>query len=215
MGAEARAPYDAPMPNAASEHMAKALERPGCAVCTALAADETRWMEAYWREAMFDDDARARFFDAGGFCRHHAWVLHRQAKATGYGSAVSFLYGNLARRDTDLLARGTPNLPRGKPRCRASTVMDEAAARKAGFLAEVLEEEPLRERYAAGDGLCYAHLELTATRATKPVAAFLLADWRARLETLRAALAEYDRKRDYRYAHEDKGDERRSWTDVV
>src|SRR4051794_11991986 len=111
MGAEARAPYDAPMPNAANEHMAEALERPGCAVCTALAADETRWMEAYWREAMFDDDARARFFDAGGFCRHHAWVLHRQAKATGYGSAVSFLYGNLARRGTDLPAPGEPKPP--------------------------------------------------------------------------------------------------------
>jgi hypothetical protein len=203
------------MPNAANEHMAKALERSGCAVCTALAADEARWMEAYWREAMFDDDARARFFDAGGFCRHHAWVLHRQAKATGYGSAVSFLYGNLARRDSDLLAKGRPKLLRRKARCRACTVMGETAERKASFLAEVLEEEPLRERYAAGDGLCWDHLALTAERARKPVAAFLLADWRTRLETLRAALAEYDRKRDHRFAHEDKGDEQRSWTDVI
>src|SRR3954466_12481198 len=203
------------MPNAANADMAQALERPGCAVCTALAQDEARWMKAYWREAMFDDAARARFFDAGGFCRRHAWVLHRQAKAEGYGSAVSFLYGNLARRDSEVLARAKPRLLRRKARCRACTVMDEAAGRKAGFLAEVLEEEPLRERYAAGDGLCYAHLELTATRATKPVAAFLLADWRARLERLRAALAEYDPQRDYRFAEEPKGDEQRSWTDVV
>jgi hypothetical protein len=203
------------MPNPANEHMAKALERPGCALCTALADDEARWMEAYWREAMFDDDARARFFDAGGFCRRHAWVLHRQAKATGYGSAVSFLYGNLARRDTDLLAKGKPKLLRRKARCRACTVMDEAAARKAGFLAEVLEEEPLRERYAVGDGLCWEHLALTSEHARRAVAAFLLDDWRARLEELRAALAEYDRKRDYRYAEEPKGPEQRSWTDVI
>ena len=33
-------------------------------------------------------------------------MLHRQAKATGYGSAVSFLYGNLARRDSEVLAKG-------------------------------------------------------------------------------------------------------------
>jgi hypothetical protein len=203
------------MPNAANGHMAQALERPGCAVCTALADDEARWMEAYWREAMFDDAARARFFDAGGFCRHHAWVLHRQAKATGYGSAVSFLYGNLARRDSEALAKGKPKLLRRKARCRACTVMDEAAERKAGFLAEVLAEEPLRVRYAAGDGLCYAHLGLTAERAGKPVAAFLLEDWRTRLETLRAALAEYDRKRDHRFNTEPKGDEQRSWTDVI
>src|SRR3954454_18324579 len=102
------------MPNPANEHMAKALERPGCAVCTALAADETRWMEAYWREAMFDDDARARFFDAGRFCRHRAGVLPLQAKATGCASAVSFLYGNLARRDTGLPPRGKPKLLRRK-----------------------------------------------------------------------------------------------------
>jgi hypothetical protein len=203
------------MPNAANEHMAKALERPGCAVCTALTEDEARWMEAFWREAMFDDEARARFFDAGGFCRRHAWVLHRQAKETGYGSAVSFLYGNLARRDSDVLAKGKVRLLRRKARCRACTVMDETAERKASFLAQVLEEEPLRERYAAGDGLCYAHLTLTAERAGKAVAAFLLADWRARLETLRAGLAEYDRKRDHRFAHEDKGEEQRSWTEVI
>jgi hypothetical protein len=203
------------MPNAANGHMAQALERPGCAVCTALADDEARWMEAYWREAMFDDAARARFFDAGGFCRRHAWVLHRQAKATGYGSAVSFLYGNLARRDSDVLAKGRPRLLRRKARCRACTVMDEAAERKAAFLAEVLVEEGLRARYAAGDGLCYAHLGLTAERAGKPVTAFLLEDWRARLEALRAALAEYDRKRDHRFNTEPKGDEQRSWTDVI
>ncbi|MDX6514780.1 MAG: hypothetical protein QOH73_446 [Gaiellaceae bacterium] len=203
------------MPNAANGHMATALERPGCAVCAALAEDEARWMEAYWREAMFDDAARARFFDAGGFCHHHAWVLHRQAKAEGYGSAISFLYGNLARRDSDVLARGKAKLLRRKARCRACTVMDETVERKAGFLVEVLEEQELRERYAAGDGLCYAHLALTAERAGKGVAAFLLEDWRARLELLRAGLAEYDRKRDYRFAEEPKGDEQRSWTDVV
>jgi hypothetical protein len=203
------------MPNPANEPMAAALERPGCAVCTTLVEDEARWMEAYWREAMFDDAARARFFDAGGFCRRHAWVLHRQARATGYGSAVSFLYGNLARRDSDVLARGKPKLLRRKASCRACAVLDQSSARKAGFLAQVLAEEPLRERYAAGDGLCYEHLRLTAERATKPVAAFLLADWRARLETIRAGLAEYDRKRDHRFSHEDKGDEQRSWTDVI
>jgi hypothetical protein len=93
--------------------------------------------------------------------------------------------------------------------------MEEAAERKAGFLAEVLEEEPVRALYAAGDGLCWDHLALTADQARKPVAAFLLSDWRSRLETLRAALGEYDRKRDYRYAEEEKGPEQRSWTDVI
>src|SRR5436190_3636599 len=158
------------MRSAANDHMAKALARPGCAVCTALADDEARWMEAYWREAMFDDAARARFFGAGGFCKRHAWVLHRQAKAEGYGSAVSFLYGNLARLDSDVLARGKPRLLRRKARCRACIVQEEATERKAGFLAEVLEEDPVRERYAAGDGLCYEHLVVTAEKAGKRVA---------------------------------------------
>jgi hypothetical protein len=203
------------MPNAANEHMFVALGAPGCAVCTALAADEARWMEAYWREAMFDDVARARFFDAGGFCRRHAWVLHRQAKAEGYGSAVSFLYGNLARLDSEVLRRGRAKLLRRKVRCRACVVMEETAARKAGFLAQVLEEDEGRARYSAGDALCFDHLALTADAASKAVASFLMADWRARLEALRAALAEYDRKRDHRFAHEPKGDEQRSWTDVI
>jgi len=91
--------------------------------------------------------------------------------------------------------------------------MDEAAERKAAFLGEVLEEEPLRARYAAATASA-TPTHLTAERASKQVAAFLLADWRSRLEALRAALAEYDRKRDYRFATR-QGDEQRSWTDVV
>jgi hypothetical protein len=93
--------------------------------------------------------------------------------------------------------------------------MAETATRKAGFLAQVLEEEAVRERYAGGDGLCYEHLAATAEQGSKRVAAFLIEDWRARLEVLRAGLAEYDRKRDYRFSAEPKGDEQRSWTDIV
>ena len=46
-------------------------------------------------------------------------------------------------------------------------------------------------------------------------ARFLLSDRRRRLERLALGLAEYDRKRDHRYAREPKGDEQRSITDVV
>jgi len=47
------------------------------------------------------------------------------------------------------------------------------------------------------------------------IARLLLDDWRERLAHVREQLAEFDRKRDYRYAAEPKGEEQGSWTEVI
>jgi hypothetical protein len=207
------------MTDPAAQLVVDALGKSGCAICRAIANDEARWMEAYWRDAMFDSEARMRFFNGGGFCKHHAWLLHRQAKRVGYGAAVSYLYGNLVRRDLDLVRslkrKRRPRLRRSEP-CRACVVSKGIARRKVEFLVEELERPETRKRYEKSDGLCFPHLAAALERARKrEVTDLLLADWEGRLGSLRERLTEYDRKRDHRFAHEPKGEEQRSWTDVV
>lgn len=200
------------------------MRRPGCPLCRALADAERAWIASFVREGRFAPRARARFFEAGGFCRRHAWMVHRRAAELGTGAAVADLYGNVARRDLAILGDLLRDGRRGRGRrwslargdtCLACEHAEQSLERKAAFLAESLREGPVRELYAASDGLCFAHLQAAVEAADDEAARLLLEDWRGRLTKLERLLDEYDRRRDHRYANEPKGDEQGSWTDVI
>jgi hypothetical protein len=217
------------VPDIFSYELVEALGLPGCALCRALAADDRRWVESFWREGRQDADARRRFFEAGGFCRRHAWLLHEISAAAGSGAAIADLYGQLAAHDLGWLERaGTslvrrrrrrPPLLRRRRRCAACQAQVGALERKAHFLVAALGEEEIRDAYRRSEGLCFAHLGRVVDQALAngdtETAIMLLGDWRRRLEDVRSQLAAYDRKRDYRYADEPRGAEQRSWTDVI
>ncbi len=211
-----------------SYELVRAFGLPGCALCRALEGDEQRWMSSFWREGKQDPEARRRFFEAGGFCREHAWLLHRLLAAEGSGAAIADLYGKLATYDLRWFESIRANLERGRlrahslrrrRRCPACAFRAETAERKAHFLVEALSEEQVREAYRRSEGICFPHLVLSLEGAlaagSRETAAFLLDDWRDRLAEVRSELADYDRKREYRYASEPKGVEQRSWTEVI
>jgi hypothetical protein len=211
-----------------SYELVRALGLPGCALCRALESDEQQWMSSFWREGKQDPKARRRFFEAGGFCREHAWLLHRLVAAEGSGAAIADLYGQLATYDLRWLESIRANLDRRRQRarslrrrrrCPACAFGAEAVERKAHFLVAILSEEQVREAYRRSEGICFPHLvrslEGALAAGSRETAAFLLDDWRDRLAELRSGLAEFDRKRDYRYASEPKGVEQRSWTEVI
>jgi hypothetical protein len=213
-----------------SYDLVQALSLRGCALCRTLEADDRRWMDSFWREGKQNPVARKRFFEAGGFCREHAWLLHRLVAEEESGAAIADLYGQLASYDLRWLASLRAKLERGRRgrrtatlgrrrRCPGCAFHAEALERKAGFLIEALAEEQLREAYRRSEGLCFPHLACTVDEAlaagSVQTAVFLLDDWSNRLAEVRAGLAEYDRKRDYRYADEPKGVEQGSWTEVI
>jgi hypothetical protein len=216
------------LPDIFSYDLVRALGLDGCALCRALDADDNRWMGSFWREGKQDRQARRRFFEAGGFCREHAWLLHRLVAKEGSGAAIADLYGQLAVYDLRLLEniraslerrrQRTPALRRRR-RCPACAYRVEALERKAHFLVEALSEEQVREASLRSEGLCFPHFVRTVEDALatgeRLTACFLLDEWRERLAELHSELSEFDRKRDYRYASEPKGAEQRSWTEVI
>jgi hypothetical protein len=217
------------MPDIFSYDIIEAFQLPGCPVCRAVVEDERRWMESFWREGRQDAGARRRFFEAGGFCRSHAWLLHRYAAQAGSGAVITDLYGWLAtydlrwfdatREKLDGRRKRPKRLLGRRRRCPACLARDEADNRKVDFLLEALNEPEVRAGYSRSEGLCFAHLSAAMTVGAagenSSSAVLLLDDWRHRLQALRAALAEYDRKRDHRYATEPKGLEQDAWTDVI
>lgn len=216
------------MPDIFGYDIVEALSRRGCPLCRVDAIDDRRWVDSFWREGKQDAGTRHRFFAAGGFCRRHAWLLHRLVDAEGVGAAIADVYGALAERDLARLAelrtsldrrRRRRSMPlRRRSRCPACVALEGAADRKNHFFVELLTQPSVRRHYESSDGLCYVHLEAaveSARNTDDQAARFLLDDWRKRLAHVRAQLADFDRRRDHRYAVEPKGDEQRSWTDVI
>jgi hypothetical protein len=216
------------LPDIFSYELVRAFGLPGCVVCRALAADERRWMDSFWREGKQDPATRIRFYDAGGFCREHAWLLHGLLARAGSGAAIADLYGHLADHDLRRLESIRMDLGRRRQRvpslrrpraCPACTFRDEALERKAHFLVEALGEDEVREAYSRSEGLCFPHFahtfEAALATGSEQMAAYLIGDWSDRLTELRAQLADYDRKRDHRHAAETKGAEQQSWTEII
>ena len=209
------------MPDFLAYDLAEAFRLTGCALCRTVAADEQRWMESFWREGRSGRDARLAFYEAGGFCRRHAWLLQRSV--AGAGAAIADVYGALANRDLQWLERIVSRQRRNvqlerRARCPACIAADDALARKAYFLIELLRNGTARDLYRASDGLCFVHLARTLEEAPTEdgdVVSFLLRDWRERLADVRGLLEDFDRKRDVRYADEPKGTEQDSWTEII
>lgn len=193
----------------------------GCPICRTVADDEDRWLASFWREGRSGRDARLAFYAGAGFCRRHAWLLHRSVGKAG--APIADLYGALAERDLDRLGRTTDSRRKGRlgigpaAACSACTAAADTLSRKTYFLLELLRTDAGREAYRASDGLCRPHLAgaVDQARDEPGLVPFLLDDWRRRLARVRALLADYDRKRDVRHADEPKGDEQDSWTEII
>jgi hypothetical protein len=206
------------MPTIFTDEVTAAMSSKGCPLCRVTADDDRRWLEIFRREARRDADLRHGFFAAGGFCRRHAWALHDSAEAA---LAVADVYGALADRDLaslDGFDRRRRRSLRRTGRCPACVAGEEALERKVFFFLQALATETVGQRYVTSDGLCFAHLAAVIEQAggdDERTIAFLVEDWRGRLAAVRARLADFDRKRDHRYAHERRGDEQDSVTAVV
>jgi len=212
-----------------SVRLVDALAESGCPLCREGARDERREIATFVREGRFSQTSRTLFLAGGGYCRRHAWLLHSRATELGTGASIVDLYGMVLRRDLrelDALSRRLSPRRRPRPRrvlargpclaCERTRVADE---RHAYFLVEALREEPVRQSYRRSDGLCVEHassvLAAGLAEGELDVVRFIVDDLVSRLNGLAGRLAEYNRKRDYRYADEPKGDEQQSWMDVI
>jgi len=212
-----------------SYELIEAMQQEGCIMCRVLEVAELRDMATFVREGWQDAGASRRFLLGGGFCRHHAWLFHWIAKQARTGVSIAHLYGRLLEEDLaacdemeQRLAHGagrnlTAKLHRSVP-CLACAQMEGSLERSQTFLLEALTFPRVAALFEKSGGLCRRHFVPTfeeAVSGNKDVAEFLLRDWRSRLRRVAHDLAEYDRKRDYRYAAERTPADQRSWAEAI
>jgi len=200
------------------------LESGHCALCFAMARHTRRWLDSVWKEGRRDPETRKRFYASGGFCPRHAWLLRELVGESD--AAIADLYGHLADKD---LARLHDELGRRRQRrrcadvlrreadCSACTEETEALPRKCVFLLELLATDSGREKYERSAGVCLLHLVdlLDAAEHVEGDSRYLLQDAQRRLSELRGRVADYDRTRDYRWAHERRQSDRQVCTEII
>lgn len=198
-----------------AQDILEAFRQPGCSLCRCLAERERHDMAAFVREGYAVPEATMRLVERGGFCRRHAWMFHLAAAEAGTPWVVAKVYRHMIADDiarADARRRGGADTLR-HTRCPACDEAEAGTARKAAFLVDALADHDVRLSYSVSDGLCREHLAAAVKAAggvRSRVGRILLDDWRARLIRLDGDLAEYDRKRDHRFAHEPKGAEQES-----
>jgi hypothetical protein len=218
-----------------SYELVEALSRPGCPVCRVMESSEVRDMTNFVREGWQDARASLRFVTAGGFCRSHAWLFHGVAAEAHTGVAIAHLYGRLLAQDLDVAQKISGRLLRPSRLCRsrrrelasalqrrmacpACVAAEDGVRRSATFLVNALDSPKVRRLFETSDGLCHRHFTLVfedAVAKSRETALFLLRDWQRRLGQVAHDLAEYDRKRDYRYAAERTPADQESWREVI
>jgi hypothetical protein len=183
--------------SAAAQRLAAALAERGCPVCRCLDADARRDLAAYLREMTMDPAGRAALRAAGGFCAWHTALLRDAADGI---LSVALLAGALLEGD---LGRGAPCGP-----CRA--LRDRADA----YVIALLDAPA-----ALGDarGLpCRPHLRRLRAIGPDPPAVRTAEDAVARrVGDLRARLAVFVAKQDYRRRDPPTAEEAEAWSEAL
>ena len=208
-----------------------AMKKPGCFMCRLVNEAVAHYLDTLLYENVNDVGVRKSLRESNGFCPKHAWLLCDQGDPLGhsiiYGDLVDNLLGSLKKQ---LISHSYPRsecktvdsqakrlLP-GR-RCPACLVADRAQERYIAALLDEFTADPLFEfeaEFASSSGLCLPHLvKALETSRNDEATRRLVRVSVAKLEELKADLAEVKRKHDYRFSKEPWGDERDAWIRAV
>lgn len=194
----------------------ESLEKPGCPICTLDSQAEARYLQSLFREGITDPDIRDKVRAAGGFCMHHAGLIVDGGNPLGtailgqdlVANWRKLIEGTWSQTGSQRTARLQAALPDPRLSCPACAAVSAAEHRYLRALLEMADKPEVQPRLESGAGLCLPHL-LEAAAISTPQAGLhaLLQAQSASLKRLEIELAEFIRKKDYRFAGEPFGAE--------
>jgi hypothetical protein len=203
----------------------EALAQPGCALCRLAQDAVTRFLDAVLYESVNDVEWQARLKESRGFCPTHSELLLQQRNALGaaiiYRAILRQLRQDLGQISSEkkgwldrLAELGAPPVDATlapAAACPACNKRDEATSRYLGLLRRMSEDAGLRAALRKSAGFCLFHLAQAQKQLEGPVLQQLLKHQAELWERLDGELAEFIRKKDYRFQAEGYGEEADSW----
>ena len=228
------------MPSSTAYDLMQACHQPGCPVCRVANAGVERYISSLFYESVNDIQVRERLRASMGFCREHAQLTvdKRLGSALGFAIIYQDVINNTLKR---LASDSTPpdsrhwvallkQIPEQvsqtvkkvvyaltpQKHCIVCQQADRTLHLVITSLIESLQNAEMRSVLQSSDGLCLPHLKKAFESVRDPgVCDWLLLIHREKLESLRAELAEFIRKNDYRFQDEGIGAEGDSWRRAV
>jgi hypothetical protein len=211
-----------------------ALAQPDCAVCRLVAKAGDQYLKDLLWENVNDPGVRHNIRQARGFCYEHAWALARHRASLGATIIMHDVLQNVLRTMEVARFQTLPMLswrrtqealdPRQPAAATAEAVSQlgpqqrcpvcvGAETMESVYLSDLVEnllgEQGLITEFQSSDGLCLSHFRRALTY-VRDAATFeaLVGAQRATWERLVDQLSEIIRKSDYRFRHEEPGEER-------
>ncbi len=226
---------DASSINLLRHELIEAMQEPGCALCGLAQRKSLRYVETLLESAVIDVEQRDDWRHAGGFCEPHAAMAITVVNSAG---SLAILYEDAFQHELVHLAQLIPH-PKNSwwqrrrqrlvqrvqhwlqmrqrrsqcPICRSWQAQEQLYM---AVLLDHAEDDGVIHTLSQSDGLCMPHIAslLQFDASHSHLGAVLAAEY-ACLERLHGDLKEFNRKQDYRYAHESYGREADAWQRVV
>lgn len=197
------------------------LQQPGCPICHVGRKVARNQIDALLYDSVTDRDSRDKLAASMGFCSAHSREL---LSFSGERLGANIIEWALLREAQRRLQRTSPAAGpslrqrlRGKPGAKSALAADEPcpvcanqAELEARSLRELLEHlvGDLDAPLATAGGLCWPHLDQAVSAASDARVHAALVDLHAAVwQTLIDQMAEFIRKRDYRFSDEVPSDD--------
>ncbi len=208
----------------------------GCAVCRLLLRNEHEYLDSLLYEYVNDTGIQQAFQRGRGLCNHHSWLLTHHP---GYSLGVSILFEAALDEVINLLeledstvqfsrlettvsgwfdgknTRLADKLESGTP-CLACASLVRAEAQYIDTFADYWHDTAIQEAYQQSDGLCLPHFREVLRRISAPNERGQLVEiQRAKWESLKSELRQFQIKSAFNYVGEPIGTEADSWRRAV
>ncbi len=218
--------------------LTEACQLGGCPICTLMHQSTFRFLDALFYESVTDVGTRMTLWRSRGFCNWHAWFTVRELMGSAQGIAIIY-HDLLSQEIEDLQKLLTQQLPRRtslfpqaifppaalerftrrwrqKTRCPVCIWVQWEERCALEVLCHSLGNPVFLADFSRSAGLCVPHLrQAILVGQSSPHLPRLLEIQCTRYQRLAEELKEFDRKHDYRFAHEPWGSESNSWRRVV
>lgn len=212
------------------ELICAALPKPGCAICRVESEAVQRYLDGFMYEDVTDVGLRAKMRSARGFCRDHAAQVILVRDSLGLAIIYQDILSSVGRdmrkaaaaprlpaprflkRDAHGPGRRVAQEVAGRRACPACAVRDEITDPALQELVAGLGDATLGPLFQSSAGLCLPHVRRAAELAPDQAALdALVARQSEVIDGLVAELAEFIRKHDHRFRHEQMAGEIDSW----
>lgn len=195
----------------------------GCPLCSLERTTLQRHIDSLLYEKVNDPLVRRQWAASRGYCHRHANMLAERDGAFGmailyHGLVEAFreaLDSSVFRRVPSRRAKAW-NVWETHADCPACRVQAESRARRIEVLLAGLDNPEMREALEKSAGFCVPHFlaVIRQSRSREQMASIIEAH-RGKYAELACDLAEFQRKHNYRHAHEKMGKEADSWNRAI